>query len=703
MRILGWALFAATCGFFLLQGVLLAASDYPMISYEVLVDQVFPLLGIGAIVGAGVGALIVSRYPRNLVGWLFLIGQLGNVIGLAADAFGILVRQQIVDAAAAGGLAGYLAQIFGAFFTVCVMSVIFMIVPDGHLLTRRWRLAAGIPVAALSLWWAGVFTSPSGAYVPSTVVAQGFRQSMAEILIFAGFLATMLSISIGAVALVLRLRRSTGQQHLQLRWISTGAAALAVTFVLFALGDLLPSGTPWILPVATCLAYIFFSVSVGVAIFRYRLFDIDVILNRAIVLGVLAAFVTVGYVVVVVAIGALLMAVGAQGSTLYWPSLVATALVAVAFQPVRGHVLRLADRLVYGDRAAPYEALATLSRRLADSPSPDASPGRVAEAAGRAVGAAGVTVRLGKPGAPAPMRSAAWSDVAPTSGSSRVKVPAMILPVLDMGEQVGSIEVTMPPGRAMRTFERHLLVDVAAQTGVAFRNALLEAELAERVTQGQAQSADLEASRRRLVGIEDEARERLADAIQRRVVPHLAAVDTHLTNGPAADRYLPGQLEPLIGQAQRALEELRTVCHGVFPALLHRRGLVPALSAQLNLTHPHARLDVDDTARPRLAPAVEAAGYLFCLEIAPTDLASLIQLRVDDADQLVIEVSGDADWADEFDPSEGDAGPRTWQHPRDRVAALDGTVTVERTELGITVAAVIPLNSARDRGPVAGS
>ena len=75
MRVLGWSLFAATCVAFALQGVFLAASTYSMTSYEVLVDHVFPLLGIGAVVGAGVGALIVSRYPRNLVGWLFLIGR----------------------------------------------------------------------------------------------------------------------------------------------------------------------------------------------------------------------------------------------------------------------------------------------------------------------------------------------------------------------------------------------------------------------------------------------------------------------------------------------------------------------------------------------------------------------------------------------------------------------------------------------------
>lgn len=698
MRILGWVLFAATCVVFALQGLFLAASTLPMTSYEVLVNHVFPLLGIGAIVGAGVGALIVSRYPRNLIGWLFLVGQLGNVIGLAADAFGILVAQEIVHSTVAGQIARYLSGVFGTVFTVTVMSVIFMIAPDGRPLSRRWRLAIGVPVAAQALWWAGIVTGPAGVNLPGAAVEQGFRETLAEVLILAGFFATLLSISLGAVALVLRMRRSTGQQRLQLRWISTGAAVLAVTFVLFALSDLLPQGTPWILPEATCLAYIFFSVSVGVAIFRYRLYDIDVILSRAIVLGVLAAFVTVGYIVVVVAIGAALMAAGAPGSTLYWPSLVATALVAVAFQPLRRHVLRLADQLVYGNRAAPYEALASLSRQLADSPSPDALPARVAEATGRAVGAAGLTVRLGEPREPSLVRSAAWSDTGSAPESMRVGVPTLVLPVQDMGEQVGSIEVTLPPGRALRTFERNLLDDVAAQAGVAFRNALLQAELSARVEQSDAQSVELAASRRRLLGVEDEARVQLADAIQRSVVPHLAAVDTELTAGPATDQYLPQQLEPIVGETERALEELRTVCRGVFPALLERRGLTPALSAQLDLTHPHSLLEIDDTADQRLNRAVEAAGYLFCIEVAPTDRSSLIKLRVYD-DQLVAAVIGNSDWAKDIDRSDGMTILAAWQHSRDRVAALDGAVTVQLNESGMTVTAVIPLDPQSDHGP----
>src|SRR6476646_661248 len=254
MRILGWVLFAATCVLFALQGVFLAASTFPMTSYEVLVDHVFPLLGIGAVIGAGVGALIVSRYPRNLVGWLFLVGQLGNVIGLAADAFHLLVVQGVVDSPLAAQVSGYLNDVFGTVVTVTVLSVIFMIVPDGRPLSRRWRLAVGVPVAAQALWWAGTAAQPQGAYLPRAAEEpQGLRETLTEqVLTFAGFLATLLSISLGAVALILRLRRSTGQQRLQLRWISTGAAVLAVTFVVFAVSQLIdPRATPWILPEAT--------------------------------------------------------------------------------------------------------------------------------------------------------------------------------------------------------------------------------------------------------------------------------------------------------------------------------------------------------------------------------------------------------------------------------------------------------------------
>ena len=687
MRALGWVIFAATCVFFILQGVLLGASTFTLISYEVLVDYAFPLLGTGAVVGAGVGALIVSRYPRNLIGWLFLVGQLGNVIGLAAVAFSLLVHQGIVDTPRGGQIAGYLGDIFATSFTASFMSVIFMIVPDGRLLSRGWRFAVAVPIASLLLRWTAVIIQPSDTYLPGARAEPAESTAMlVNVLYLTSFGATLVSISLGAIALALRLHRSIGQQKLQLRWIATGAAGLAITFVLLGLTEFVPDGSPWVLAEATCLAYIFFSVCVGIAIFRYRLYDIDVILSRAFVLGVLAVFVTVGYIGVVVAIGLVLTAVGTPGSTLYWPSLVATALVAVAFQPVRRHVLRLADQLVYGNRAAPYEALAAMSRQLANSPSPDALPARVAKAAAQSVGAVTVTVHLGEPGEPAPVRRAVWSDER-ASGSLRLQPPALALPVQDMGEQVGGIEITMPPGRALRGFERHLLEDVAAQAGVAFRNALLELELASRVQQGEDQSLELAASRRRLVNVEDEARERLAGAIRRSVVPHLAAVEAALTPGPLGDR-AAGRPEPLIGEVEIALEELRGVCRGVFPALLDRRGLTPALSAQLCLTHPRALLAVDPAADRRFDRAVEAAGYLFCVEVAPTGGHSEVRLGIED-NQLVATVSRSIDGTVDVERSNDIV---VWQHSRDRVAALDGAVNVRRTEKEMSVTAVIPLD-----------
>jgi hypothetical protein len=127
--------------------------------------------------------------------------------------------------------AHHLGQLFSTIFVVSVISVVFMIVPDGRLLSRRWRLGIAVPIGTLAMNWVGIALLPAGAFVPGVVVElQGFSETLADVLIRARFLAMLLSISPGAVALILRMWRSTGQQHLQLRWIATGAAALAVTF-----------------------------------------------------------------------------------------------------------------------------------------------------------------------------------------------------------------------------------------------------------------------------------------------------------------------------------------------------------------------------------------------------------------------------------------------------------------------------------------
>jgi hypothetical protein len=271
--------------------------------------------------------------------------------------------------------------------------------------------------------------------------------------------------------------------------------------------------------------------------------------------------------------------------------------------------------------------------------------------------------------------------------------------VLDLGDEVGSIEITMPAGRALRPFERHLLDDVAAQAGVAFRNALLEAELASRVAQGEQQSAALAASRRRLLGAEDDAIARLAGAIRRAVIPHLAAVQDGLSSATTPLPMAPAAVEPLIAETESALEQLRAVCRGVFPALLQRRGLVPALSAQLAATHPDALLQFDDQVQQRLDRAAEAAAYLFCIEVAPADRSSSINLRLT-GDILEATVTGGRGWSpggsDELGSSEVGAGLEQqqigWQHAFARVAALTGDIDPAGASDHFQVIARIPVD-----------
>lgn len=160
---------------------------------------------------------------------------------------------------------------------------------------------------------------------------------------------------------------------------------------------------------------------------------------------------------------------------------------------------------------------------------------------------------------------------------------------------------------------------------------------------------------------------------------------------------LGAELDRLIAETQQALEELRTVCRGVFPALLERRGLVPALAAQLPATTPLAKLQVAQSADQRLDRAAEAAGYLFCVEVAPIDRPSIIDLRVDH-DQLTVTITSD-----------GLASEQTgWQHARDRVAALGGEVRLLATSglatnqaaQQLRVQAAIPLPDQSTREPV---
>ena len=666
MRRLGWVMFGVTGVLAVGQGVLLLTSGEPFLSYDVFIDQGFPLMTIGALLGAAVGALIISRYPRNVIGWLFAAGQLGNAAGL-------LGKAAIYQLTATGRVAAIpdavlvASQLFGAFYTIAFLALIYLLAPEGRLPSARWRLAPLVPIAALLAEDVVILSIPLGVYQGTEPADLG---GLSVAVLITSNVAMGVAVGLGAAAVWRRLRAATGERRQQLLWLAASGAALAVTYALLLTVQLTTGQAPWYCVLPLYLAYIFVSVSIGIAILRYRLYDIDVILSRAIVLATLGVFVTVGYIAVVVAIGWAVSAFGAPGADLYWPSLVASALVAAAFQPLRRRVLRWTDRLVYGARAAPYEALAELNQELADRPSPAAVPALVAEIAGRAVGAVRAVVTVGPPDEP--LVTSIWErpNTRPTAHS--VEHAAT---VTDDGEPIGCVSVVVPVGRGLRPFERDLLADMSRQAGVAFRGALLEAEVAERVAQVESSSAELEHSRRRLVRAEDEARERFAADIDERVVPLLTTARDGLAGADAPDRPAgdPDPLVDAIDRVEAALVELRSVVRGVFPALLERRGLAPALFASFERS-PAVELDLTGLPDERLDRDVEAAAYLFCVDVVPRDRPGAVRLAVVDG-ALTAQVTG----------AEGPLD--RWLHVRDRLAALDGALTVDD---GV-VRAVIPL------------
>jgi hypothetical protein len=267
-------------------------------------------------------------------------------------------------------------------------------------------------------------------------------------------------------------------------------------------------------------------------------------------------FVTGGYVTAVVLLGQL---VGSRVSGDYWASVVATALVALAFQPLRRGVQQLGDRAVYGHRAAPYQALADLCRRLARAVSLEQVLPGIAEVSGRSIGAAHATVRLAVAGADDVV--AHWPTPAAPGSAARTEYSE---PVRDGTRPLGEITVSMSPGRQISTADRTLLADIATQAGLGMRTAQLAAQLRVQVDQASAQTHELEASRLRLLAAQQSQRQRLTRAVSAEVLPHLAGLRTGLaqaagaTDPAAASQLLDAAMET----TNQALSALRDIARG---------------------------------------------------------------------------------------------------------------------------------------------
>jgi signal transduction histidine kinase len=649
-------------------------------------NRAVPALGNGggsnlipAVTFAALGGLVASRKPKNPVGWLMLTIAMGT--GLSGLTANLSMRVLLTGVAPVGWVrwpawaSNWISNV-----SLGALILIFLLFPTGKPLSRRWRWVVRVTVFVVALFTLGTALDPARLEFakqlprltnPAGVEAlRGFNNSPS-------FFAIMILLVISAVGLLLRLRRSQGDERQQLKWfvfavgISVGSLVVAI-FISF----LSPALSSTLFSLAFNLGFaVAVPLAAALAILRYGLYEIDVVISKTLVYALLAAFFTAVYVAVVVGLGTL---IGSAHNTFL--TLVAAAVIAIAFNTVRDRARRFADRMVYGKRSTPYEVLSEFSEHMGDTYALDDILPRMATVLAEGTGGRSqIWLRLGDV-----LRSVAvWPADEKLVASQDIIVEgdepptfagvSKATPVLQGSELLGAITVTKSANDPLRPAEVRLIEDVASQAGLVLRNVRLIEEL--------------RASRQRLVKAQDEERRRIERNIHDGAQQQLVALaikanlaESFVGRDEAKERDMLAQLK---SEATSALENLRELARGIYPPLLADKGLAVALESQAKKSVVPATVESDGIGRyPR---EIEAAVYFCCLEALQnvSKYAQASAVRIDlsgDPGELTFQVVDDGMGFDT-----GTTGYGTGlQGMADRLEALGGSLKVRSAPGGGT-------------------
>lgn len=648
-----------------------------------------------AVFSIGFGSLAwlaLRRQPQNRALWVpagssFLVGMSASAFAVAVWAaagagldvtpskWAVLSPSEVPALTVIGMQLVNLGPVVGFFSMLTFWLLLF---PAGRLPSPAWRWLVGATVAAMgALLYVLVWIARAESTIPFGALPSTYPPGIPSLTEPLYFVLILLS---GAcvISLILRYRRSDGDLRQQYRGVLLGSIALYV-------GLIVVDQEMWQL--LTALLALSVSVAAyGVAVTKYRLLDIDLVISRTFVYGTLAVFIGSVYVVVVMMVGGML---GGQADDLVL-SVVATAMVALAFEPIRRRAQRWANRLVYGKRATPYEVLATIARRLAVAEPGSGILERMAQLMAEGTGARKATVWLSQ--GTGLVAAAGWPDVAdPDRVDSLDQLSGASAPVFHEDELVGVLEVVKQRGQAVTPPEQRLITDLAGSAGLLLGHERLNTALASR-------AAELRASRRRLVELGDAERRQLErdlhDGAQQQVVAikMKIALAEHMAHR-AGDEGLARYLHQLTTEVQETLEEIRRVARGIFPQLRESGDVVTAVRSQAASCRVPVRVSAS-TAGP-YPQDVEAAIYFSAVEAMTNAVAYASPNRVeidisDRGDEVTVEVRDDGTG---FDFEATGEGPGL-TNIRDRVEALGGDLTVESSPgAGTTVRVRIPLRA----------
>jgi signal transduction histidine kinase len=657
----------------------------------------FPLALLAQV---GLGALIAVRRPHHPVGWLLLASATAFLLdqGLIQNfvIYAIHIRNRAIPG---GDLVGSFEQMMWLPGIVPIAIFLPLVFPTGKLLSRRWRPVVWVAVATLILVFVGnglVPNQDATNYIkgvhPLTLTAP--YSTIAEALTAAIVLLPVCVLA-GITALVLRYRRGSPDERHQIKWMLLASAFYGFGYA----GSFVPSLFGLKIPILQdldVLGLVLVPVAAAIAVLKYRLYDIDLVISRTLVYGSLAAFITAVYVGIVVGVGTL---VGSGGKPNLVLSIIATGIVAVAFQPVRERLQKVANRLVYGKRATPYEVLSQFSERVAETYAGDEALPRMARVLAEGTGSerADVWLRTGS----RLRQAASWPEA--SAPEEPIVVQGQLLPdipgadravaVRHQGELLGALTVTKRVGESLTPIEQKLVDDLAYQAGLVLKNVGLTSELLARLD-------DLRASRQRLVVAQDQERRKLERNLHDGAQQNLVAIKVKLSLAEMFAAQDPGKakamLVELAGDADEALDTLRDLARGIYPPLLADKGLGAALESQARKATLPVHVEADGIGR--YPQETEAAVYFCVLEalqnVQKYAEASRATVRLRESDgEVRFEVEDDGKG---FDPAIQKKGSGT-QNMEDRLDALGGSVSVRSSVgAGTVVAGRLPIVVAEE-------
>jgi signal transduction histidine kinase len=539
-------------------------------------------------------------------------------------------------------VAAWLSDWLGQTVLFAVVLFLPQLFPTGRPLTRRWRPVLWLSVVVLTGVTVGRMLMDGKLGSDPWIVDNPFGVLPIDVYdVFNISGAFILPLSLAS--LVVRFRRSRGDERLQLKWLVCAAAVMAFFFVgALAVGSFSSTLSDFFWATGI-LGFIALPIVTGIAILRYRLYEIDLIIKRTLLYGALTACVVGAYAVVIALAAVLLREQVGIGA-----AVVATGLVAVMFDPLRNRLQRAVNHLLYGERDDPATAVARLAGRLEVTAAPEAVLPGVVETVAQALRLPYAAIEVQQDG-----------RLERVAAHGQLTGPSVSLPLVHHGASLGRLVLGLRPGDdEFSPEDSRVLADLAEHAGQAVH--------AVRLT------SDLQRARERIVAAREEERRTLRRDLHDGIGPTLAGITLQVDlarSSLGADKQAAlSMVEKLRAETQSAVKDVRRVIEALRPPDLDELGLAGAIR----------RLEIECETRgdlERLPAAVEVAAYRIVQEAR-----GIQRVRIERDDGLEIEMSGRAE------------GVTRLSAMRERAGELGGTCTLEARAGGeFCVRASLPL------------